>query len=80
MFAPDPIDIHLGKAVRRRRRIMDLTQAQLAERVGVRFQQVGKYETGANRMSAAVLWRIAEALETTVGEFFAGLPEMRRAA
>jgi transcriptional regulator with XRE-family HTH domain len=67
------IDLHLGKRLRRRRRLLGLTQQQLAATVGVRFQQIQKYECGANRISAARLWRLAEALEVPVGYFYDGL-------
>jgi transcriptional regulator with XRE-family HTH domain len=67
------IDLHLGKRLRRRRRLLGLTQQQLAATVGVRFQQIQKYECGANRISAARLWRLSEALEVPVGYFYDGL-------
>ncbi len=67
------IDLHLGKRLRRRRRLLGLTQQQLAGAVGVRFQQIQKYECGANRISAARLWLLAKALEAPVGAFFEGL-------
>jgi transcriptional regulator with XRE-family HTH domain len=67
------IDLHLGKRLRRRRRLLGLTQQQLAGVVGVRFQQIQKYECGANRISAARLWSLAEALEVPVGYFYDGL-------
>ena len=69
----DEIDFHLGKRMRRRRRLLGLTQQQLANACGVRFQQIQKYECGANRVSAARLWRIASALDVPVGYFFEGL-------
>jgi transcriptional regulator with XRE-family HTH domain len=69
----DVIDIHLGRRLRRRRRILGLTQQQLASACGVRFQQIQKYECGANRISAARLWLLAKALEAPVGAFFEGL-------
>jgi len=71
----DDIDFHLGKRMRRRRRLLGLTQQQLAEACGVRFQQIQKYECGANRVSAARLWRISEALEVPVNYFFEGLTD-----
>ena len=71
----DDIDAFLGRRLRRRRRLMGLTQQQLAESVGIRFQQIQKYECGANRISAARLWRLAEALEVPVGYFYEGLAE-----
>ncbi len=67
------IDLHLGKRLRRRRRLLGLTQQQLASAVGVRFQQIQKYECGANRISAARLWELSEALEVPVAYFYEGL-------
>lgn len=67
------IDRHLGKRLRQRRRTLGLTQQQIAEAVGVRFQQIQKYECGANRISAARLWLLAKALDAPVGGFFDGL-------
>ena len=69
------IDLHLGRRLRRRRRLLGLTQEQLALQVGIRFQQIQKYECGANRISAARLWQLAEALETPVAYFYDGLAE-----
>ena len=69
------IDLHLGRRLRRRRRLLGLTQQQLAVQVGIRFQQIQKYECGANRISAARLWQLAEALETPVSYFYDGLSE-----
>lgn len=71
------IDLHLGKRLRRRRRLLGLTQQQLASQVGIRFQQIQKYECGANRIAAARLWELAEALETPVNYFYDGLAEAR---
>lgn len=71
----DEIDLHLGKRMRRRRRLLGLTQQQLADSCGVRFQQIQKYECGANRVSAARLYRIASALEVPVNYFFEGLSQ-----
>ena len=69
------IDRHLGKRLRQRRRTLGLTQQQIAEAVGVRFQQIQKYECGANRISAARLWQLSEALEVPVGYFYDGLSD-----
>ena len=71
----DSIDVHLGKRLRRRRRLLGLTQQQLAGACGVRFQQIPKYECGANRISAARLWQLSEALEVPVGYFYDGLTD-----
>lgn len=72
----DDIDAFLGRRLRRRRRLMGLTQQQLGDSVGIRFQQIQKYECGANRISAARLWALAEALEVPVGYFYEGLSEV----
>ena len=67
-----PVDIHVGKRVRHRRWMLGVTQQQLGEKVGSKFQQIQKYETGMNRISASRLWDIAEALEVPVSFFFEG--------
>lgn len=69
----DDVDILVGRALRRRRRLMGLTQGQVAEAVGVRFQQIQKYECASNRISVAMLWKLACVLDVDVGYFFAGL-------
>ena len=69
-----PVDEHVGKRIRQRRWLLGVTQQQLAERVGIKFQQIQKYETGANRVSASRLWDIADALDVSVSFFFEGLP------
>lgn len=69
------IDHHVGKRLRRRRRLLGLTQQQLADRVGVRFQQIQKYECGANRVSAARLFELSESLNVPVGYFYEGLSD-----
>ncbi|MBM2575343.1 helix-turn-helix transcriptional regulator [Jannaschia sp. Os4] len=68
-----PVDVHVGKRIRHRRWMVGMTQQQLAEKVGIKFQQIQKYETGMNRVSASRLWEIAETLEVPVGHFFEGL-------
>ena len=68
-----PVDVHVGKRVRHRRWLTGMTQQQLAEQVGIKFQQIQKYETGANRVSASRLWDIADALDVPVSFFFEGL-------
>jgi transcriptional regulator with XRE-family HTH domain len=71
----DRIDGYFGRLVRRRRQILGMTQYQLAEIVGVRFQQIQKYESGINKLSAARLWMIARALDVPVTYFYEGLAE-----
>jgi transcriptional regulator with XRE-family HTH domain len=76
--APDAvIDAHLGQEIRRRRRELGMTQHQLADACGVRFQQIQKYESGANRIAASRLWKIARAMQTPLPSFFEGLPSER---
>ncbi len=65
---PDPIDIAVGNRIRVRRKWLGISQSNLADHLGVSFQQVQKYERGSNRTSASMLVRIAEKLETSVGE------------
>ena len=67
------VDVHVGKRIRQRRWLVGMTQQKLAEAVGIKFQQIQKYETGANRVSASRLWDIADALEVDVSFFFEGL-------
>lgn len=69
------IDLHIGRRLRRRRRLLSLTQQQLGDRLNIRFQQVQKYECGANRISAARLWHLAGALEVEIAYFFDGFAE-----
>ncbi len=68
-----PVDAHVGKRVRHRRWMMGMTQQQLGEQVGIKFQQIQKYETGMNRISASRLWDIAKALDVPISYFFEGL-------
>ena len=68
-----PIDLHVGKRLRQRRRLLGLTQQKLAEAVDIRFQQIQKYESGANRISASRLWSLSRALDVPVSYFFEGL-------
>ncbi|HBQ36091.1 MAG TPA: transcriptional regulator [Rhodobacteraceae bacterium] len=75
-----PVDIHVGKRVRHRRWLVGMTQQQLAEKVGIKFQQVQKYETGMNRVSASRLWDISDALDVPVSFFFDGLADNKNKA
>ncbi|UWQ21337.1 helix-turn-helix domain-containing protein [Jannaschia sp. W003] len=68
-----PVDIHVGKRIRHRRWMVGMTQQQLAEKVGIKFQQIQKYETGMNRVSSSRLWEIAQTLEVPIGHFFEGI-------
>ena len=70
-----PVDVHVGKRIRQRRWMNGTTQQQLAEAVGIKFQQIQKYETGMNRVSASRLWDIAHSLGVTISFFFDGLDQ-----
>jgi transcriptional regulator with XRE-family HTH domain len=70
---PHPIDIHVGARIRHRRAVLGLNQTELAERVGVTFQSIQKYERGTNRVSASRLQEIAEVLSVPISHFFEGL-------
>ena len=69
------VDTHVGERVRMRRKLLGVSQDQLADNLGLTFQQVQKYERGANRISASKLFRIAEILTVDVAYFFDGLPD-----
>lgn len=70
-----PVDVHVGKRIRHRRWMVGMTQQQLGEVVGIKFQQIQKYETGMNRVSASRLWDIAAALEVSISFFFEGIED-----
>jgi transcriptional regulator with XRE-family HTH domain len=67
------IDVHVGRRLRRRRRLLGMTQQGLGEQVGIRFQQIQKYECAANRISASRLFDLSEALHVQVQYFYDGL-------
>ncbi|WP_456391346.1 helix-turn-helix domain-containing protein [Profundibacter sp.] len=70
-----PVDVHVGKRIRHRRWLVGMTQQQLAEKVGIKFQQIQKYETGANRVSASRLWDISDTLGVEISFFFGDMPD-----
>jgi transcriptional regulator with XRE-family HTH domain len=67
---PDPTDIHVGSRVRLRRNMLGLSQEKLGEALGLTFQQVQKYERGANRVGASRLWEMSRILDVPVQFFF----------
>ncbi|MGD2024942.1 MAG: helix-turn-helix domain-containing protein [Methyloceanibacter sp.] len=71
---PNPIDAHVGSRVRLRRMLMGMSQERLGESMGLTFQQVQKYEKGANRIGASRLHHIAKILDVPVGYFFDEAP------
>lgn len=68
-----PVDVHVGRKIRQRRWVIGMTQQQLADAVGIKFQQIQKYETGMNRVSASRLWDVATTLDVGIEFFFEGL-------
>ena len=75
---PDPIDFHVGSRLQQCRMLMGISQMQLAAAVGVKYQQLQKYESGASRISAGRLNQFAQVLEVPVSYFFEGLPGGRK--
>lgn len=67
-----PIDVHVGGRIRMRRKFCEMSQTELAGKIGLTFQQVQKYETGANRVSASKLYQISQTLRVPVAYFFTG--------
>lgn len=72
---PNPIDVHVGMRVRLRRTLMGMSQEKLGELIGLTFQQVQKYERGANRVGASRLYDLSRVLEVPVGFFFDDMPD-----
>jgi len=70
---PDPVDVHVGERVRARRLLAGLSQDAFAQKLGVTFQQIQKYEKGTNRISASRLYKIAAILNVPVDYFFEDL-------
>lgn len=72
---PRPIDIHVGGRVRLRRTLLGMSQEKLGEAVGLTFQQIQKYERGANRIGASRLWEFSRILDVPVSFFFDDMPD-----
>lgn len=70
-----PIDVHVGACIRLRRTLLGITQEELAEQLGISYQQVQKYEKGTNRICASKLAEIAHLLHAPISFFFSGLSE-----
>lgn len=71
---PDPIDQHVGTRLRMRRLMLDMSQSDLAQGVGLTFQQIQKYEKGTNRISSSRLQEFSNILKTEISFFFEGSP------
>lgn len=72
---PNPVDIYVGSRLKLRRLILGISQKKMAEKLGITFQQVQKYENGINRISASRLWDISKLLKVQVEYFFDGMNE-----
>lgn len=75
---PNPIDRHVGSRVRMRRMMLGMSQEKLGDALGLTFQQVQKYEKGANRIGASRLQQISQILQVPVSFFFEGAPSSQR--
>ena len=73
--APNPIDIHVGKRLRLRRNMLNISLSDLADRLGVSYQQIQHYEKGTNRITASRLWDLSQVLSTDVRFFFDDMDE-----
>ena len=68
-----PVDIHVGKKIRQARLVRGMTQSAVAKDLGLSFQQLQKYETGYNRVSASKLFELSQLLGVSPSYFFEGL-------
>ncbi len=71
---PNPVDIHVGGRVRLRRTLLGMSQEKLGEAIGLTFQQVQKYERGANRIGSSRLYDLSRVLDVPVSFFFEEMP------
>jgi transcriptional regulator with XRE-family HTH domain len=72
--SPNPIDVHVGKRLRLRRTLLGMSQERLGESLGLTFQQVQKYERGANRIGSSRLFELGQILDVPVSFFFDDMP------
>ena len=72
---PRPVDVHVGSRLKQRRTLLGMSQEKLGEAVGLSFQQIQKYERGANRIGASRLYQIGNVLDVSVGYFFEEMPD-----
>lgn len=73
---PNPVDVHVGSRVRLRRTLLGMSQEKLGEAIGLTFQQVQKYERGANRIGSSRLFDLSRVLEVPVSFFFEDMPTL----
>lgn len=74
MSKPDPIDVHVGSRVRMRRTLLGMSQEKLGNALGLTFQQIQKYERGANRIGSSRLFKLSRILDVPVSFFFEDMP------
>ncbi len=72
---PNPIDIHVGSRLRQRRTLLGMSQGKLGDTVGLTFQQIQKYERGANRIGASRLYDLSRVLDVSIAYFFEEMPQ-----
>jgi transcriptional regulator with XRE-family HTH domain len=72
---PNPVDVHVGTRVRLRRTLLGMSQGKLGNAMGLTFQQVQKYERGANRIGASRLYTLSQALDVPVSFFFVDMSQ-----
>ena len=77
---PNPIDVHVGNRVRLRRTLLGMSQEKLGEALGLTFQQVQKYERGANRIGASRLFDLSRVLDVPISFFFEDMADAVEAA
>jgi transcriptional regulator with XRE-family HTH domain len=73
---PTPVDTHVGQKIRARRMFLRMSQTEVADAIGITFQQIQKYERGANRVGASRLQQISDALGVSPFYFFEGAPSV----
>ncbi len=71
---PHPVDVHVGARLKQRRKLLGITQTNLGDAIGLTFQQVQKYERGANRISASRLCDLSRVLDVSIDYFFEDMP------
>jgi transcriptional regulator with XRE-family HTH domain len=73
-YGPHPVDVHVGKRLRQRRSLLGLSQTQMAELLGITFQQIQKNEKGTNRIGSSRLFQLSRILDVPVSYFFEEMP------
>ena len=75
MFEPDPIDVHVGSRLKMRRKLLSMSQGEIGNNLGLTFQQIQKYEKGANRIGSSRLLKLSKILDVPVEYFFEEMPD-----